>query len=146
MNPVLFTTGYEQHADPAALIASLNVAGVLRLVDVRELPLSRRSGFSKSRLSDALANAGIRYEHERGLGNPKPLRDLYKSGRQAEGEAGYRAHVRNGCAWAVDWLSGTLADGPACLLCFEADHTTCHRNVIVDELRARVPALRIQHL
>lgn len=146
MTPTLFTTGYEQHRHPAALIAALQNVGVRCLVDVRELPLSRRRGFSKSRLSEALADASIRYEHERALGNPKPLRDLYKNGRQEEGEAAYRAHVRNGSAWAVEWLSDTLADGPACLLCFEADHTTCHRNVIVDELLARTPALRIKHL
>jgi uncharacterized protein (DUF488 family) len=146
MKPALYTTGYEQHREPAALIKVLKEAGVRRLVDVRELPLSRRRGFSKTRLAEALAEAGIRYEHERALGNPKPMRDLYRSGRQEDGEAGYRAHVRNGSAWAVDWLADSLHDGPACLLCFEADHATCHRDVIVDELRHRMPALRVRHL
>jgi len=146
MPNVLYTTGYEQHREPAALIAELQRAGVLRLVDVRELPLSRRRGFSKTRLSQLLTEAGIRYEHERALGNPKQLRDLYKNGQQAEGEAGYRAHVRNGSAWAVDWLHDTLEDGPACLLCFERDPATCHRSVIVDELRERMPSLRVEHL
>src|SRR5437867_8720823 len=94
MSLVLFTTGYEQHRHPEALVAALQDAGVRRLMDVRELPLSRRRGFSKSRLSEALADAGIRYEHERALGNPKPLRELYKNGSQAEGEWRYRAHVR----------------------------------------------------
>jgi uncharacterized protein (DUF488 family) len=146
MSMRLFTTGYEQHRDPAALVAVLEGAEVRRLVDVRELPLSRRRGFSKTSLGAALSDCGIAYEHERALGNPKQLRDLYKSGRQAEGEAGYRAHLRNGSAWAVDWLAGTLRDAPTCLLCFEADHATCHRSVIVDELRARVGALEVVNL
>ncbi|MGZ6639155.1 MAG: DUF488 domain-containing protein [Solirubrobacteraceae bacterium] len=146
MAPVLYTTGYEQHATPATLVSALSGAGVKRLVDVRDLPLSRRRGFSKTSLAQALDAAGIRYEHERALGNPKPLRDLYKSGRLAEGVTGYRAHIQNGSAWAVDWLAGTLDDGPACLLCFEQDHETCHRQVIVDELLARLPALSVEHL
>lgn len=146
MAPVLYTTGYEQHATPATLVSALADAGVTRLVDVRDLPLSRRRGFSKTSLAHALGAGGIRYEHERALGNPKPLRELYKSGRQAEGETGYREHIRNGSAWAVDRLADTLEDGPTCLMCFEQDHETCHRQVIVDELLARLPALRVEHL
>src|ERR1700758_4121973 len=108
MAPVLYTTGYEQHPTPTALVSILTDAGVARLVDVRDLPLSRRRGFSKTKLAQTLDAAGIRYEHERALGNPKPLRDLYKSGRLTDGVTGYRAHIRNGSAWAVDWLAGTL--------------------------------------
>lgn len=144
--PVLFTTGYEQHKTPGALVAALVDAGVGRLLDVRELPLSRRRGFSKTKLAEALADAGIVYEHQRALGNPKPLRDLYRSGRQAEGEAGYRAHIRNGSSWAVDELASSLPGLPTCLLCFEADHQVCHRQVIVDELAARGVAVDVRHL
>ncbi|MEN0015850.1 MAG: DUF488 domain-containing protein, partial [Solirubrobacteraceae bacterium] len=93
-----------------------------------------------------LAEAGIAYEHERALGNPKPLRDLYRAGRQSEGEAGYLAHIRNGSSWAVDELARTMNDETTCLLCFEESHTVCHRAVIVDELRERVPDLRVEHL
>jgi uncharacterized protein (DUF488 family) len=144
--PVLFTTGYEQHQTPDALVRALVDVGVHRLLDVRELPLSRRRGFSKSRLAETLNGAGIRYEHQRALGNPKPLRDLYRSGRQPEGEAGYRAHIRNGSSWAVDELAGSLASMPTCLLCFEADHRTCHRQLIVEELAARGVVVNVRHL
>ena len=144
--PVLVTTGYEQHQTPDALVCELVAAGVYRLLDVRELPLSRRRGFSKTPLADALADAGIVYEHQRALGNPKPLRDLYRSGRQPEGEAGYRAYIRNGSAWAVDELAGSLSSVLTCLLCFEADHRACHRQLIVDELAARGVAFDVRHL
>lgn len=146
MRPVLYTTGYEQHKQPGSLIAALQNAGVQLLLDVRELPLSRRRGFSKTALNDALADAGIAYDHQRALGNPKPLRDLYRSGRQPEGEAGYRAHIRNGSSWAVDELAETMTDQVVCLLCFEHDHRCCHRNVVVDELRRRGHAFRVEHL
>lgn len=146
VTPTLFTTGYEQHQRPDDLVAVLKSAGVERLLDVRELPLSRRRGFSKTALGEALAEAGIRYEHERALGNPKPLRDLYRSGRQSEGERGYRAHIRNGSSWAVDELAESLGEQATCVLCFEADHEVCHRSVIVEELLTREPALRVKHL
>jgi uncharacterized protein (DUF488 family) len=140
------TTGYEQHRTPDSLVTALAAAGVRRLVDVRELPLSRRRGFSKTKLGDVLCEAGIAYEHVRPLGNPKPLRDLYRSGRQPEGEAGYLAHVRNGSAWAVDDLAGRLDEEHVCVMCFEADHRTCHRTLLVAELVQRRPGLRVQHL
>ena len=57
-----------------------------------------------TQLAQTLTSAGIVYEHERALGNPKPYRDLYKSGAVAEGRAGYTAHLRNGSAWALAWL------------------------------------------
>lgn len=144
--PELFTIGYENHAAPATLVARLRTAGVERLVDVRDLPLSRRRGFSKTALSATLAEHGLSYEHERALGNPKPYRDLYRSGRQAEGERLYRAHLRDGSADAVDRLSKTLRDRVTAVMCFEHDHAICHRSVIVEELQARIPELRVEHL
>lgn len=142
----LFTIGYEHHRTPDSLAATLRRAGVERLVDVRELPLSRRRGFSKTALAERLADEGIVYAHERALGNPKPYRDLYKAGRQPEGERGYRAHIRNGSSGAVDALADSLAEARTAIMCVEHDHATCHRALLVDELRRRIPHLRVEHL
>lgn len=144
--PTLFTIGYEQHHNTDSLIDALHSAGVQRLVDVRELPLSRKRGFSKTALAAALDAADIDYEHVRALGNPKPYRDLYKTGRVREGEKRYRAHLHNGSYPAVVELGETLADVPTCLLCFEAAHEECHRAVIVDALEHRLDDLRVVHL
>lgn len=146
MAPTIFTTGYEQHAKPDDLVRRLLSSGVRRLVDVRELPLSRRRGFSKTALGERLAEADIVYEHAKALGNPKPLRDLYRSGRQGEGERGYLAHIRNGSAPAVDALAARLADRATCVMCFEEDHRSCHRALLVAEIEARLPGLTIHHL
>jgi uncharacterized protein (DUF488 family) len=144
----IFTVGYEQHARPADLISVLRTAGIRRLVDVRELPLSRRRGFSKTALLHQIVSAGMQYDHVRPLGNPKPFRDLYRSGRQEEGENGYLGHLRNGSASAVDKLAAEINERgrPTCLLCFEADHATCHRDLLVQELRFRLPDLEVEHL
>jgi uncharacterized protein (DUF488 family) len=146
VRPPLYTIGYECHQTPASLTTTLNAAGITRLVDVRELPISRRKGFAKTALAAALATAGIGYEHERALGNPKPSRDLYRSGRQREGERQYLKHLRNGSADAVDALARTLGREATCVMCFEHDHSRCHRALIVDELRERIPNLRVKHL
>jgi uncharacterized protein (DUF488 family) len=142
----LFTIGYEQHRTPSTLIDALRAAGVRRLVDVRELPLSRRRGFSKTALAAALDDAAIEYRHVRALGNPKAYRDLYKSGRVSEGEERYRAHLHNGSYPALIELGETLAESPTCLLCFETAHDECHRSVIVDALEARHDDLAVIHL
>jgi uncharacterized protein (DUF488 family) len=144
--PRLFTIGYELHRSPSTLIDALREAGVQRLVDVRELPLSRRRGFSKTALASALEEAGIDYEHVRELGNSKPYRDLYKAGRVDEGVQHYRAHLHNGSYPALVELGDTLHDTPTCLLCFEVDHDVCHRSVIVEALDDRLDELDVVHL
>jgi uncharacterized protein (DUF488 family) len=140
----IFTTGYEGRS-VREFVGTLKAAGIARVVDVRELPLSRKRGFSKTALGNALRKAGIEYDHRRELGNPKRYRDLYKAGKVAEGERGYRSHIGNGARLAVQELAGTLTAG-TCLLCVERDHATCHRNVIADELRGLLPGLRVRHL
>lgn len=144
--PTVFTIGYERHGTPLTLIDALRAAGVSRLVDVRELPLSRRRGFSKTALAAALGEAKIEYEHIRPLGNPKPYRELYRSGRVEEGMERYRAHLHNGSYQALVALSATLDTSSTCLLCFEAEHEACHRAVIVDALRERLGDLDVVHL
>src|SRR5688572_16080609 len=63
----IFTIGYEG-ATLSDFIATLQVAGVRRVVDVRELPQSRRPGFSKNVLRTALEEHGFAYEHRKPLG------------------------------------------------------------------------------
>jgi uncharacterized protein (DUF488 family) len=142
--PILYTTGYEQHATAHDLIASLRTVGIDRLVDVRELPLSRRRGFSKTALAGALADDGIAYEHVRALGNP--YRELYRSGRRASGAARYRKRLRNGSRQAVTGLATSLKATTTCILCVEAAHETCHRIELAAALEAELPRLRVVHL
>ena len=80
----LFTVGYEgRQLDE--LIAVLQSAEVDTVIDIRELPLSRRRGFSKTPLGHALREAGIEYVHLRVAGNP------YR--REDDALAKYAAHV-----------------------------------------------------
>ena len=77
MPSTLFTLGYEGLAIDA-FIERLIAAHVKTVVDVRELPLSRKKGFSKKSFCEALAAQGIAYQHAPALGCPKPVRNQYK--------------------------------------------------------------------
>ena len=73
----LFTVGYEG-ASIETFIANLRANKVKCVLDVREAPLSRKRGFSKTQLGRALNDADIRYIHLRELGTPKSVRDELK--------------------------------------------------------------------
>jgi uncharacterized protein (DUF488 family) len=142
---MLFTVGY-QGRSLDEMIADLLDARVERLVDVRELPLSRRKGFSKTALNEALRQAGIEYVHLKALGNPKPNRERYWAGDIKGGAAVYRKHLNNGSRWALVELAESLGKHSACLLCFERNHAECHRDVIVEALQELRPELAVSHL
>jgi uncharacterized protein (DUF488 family) len=57
----LFTFGYEG-LSIADFIARLTSSGVREVFDVRDLPLSRKRGFSKKSFAAALEAAGISYQ------------------------------------------------------------------------------------
>jgi transcriptional regulator with XRE-family HTH domain len=70
VTPGLWSAGYEGR-DIDSFVALLVDSRIGVVADVRLTPISRKKGFSKTRLGEALAEAGIEYTHLRGLGNPK---------------------------------------------------------------------------
>jgi Domain of unknown function DUF488 len=129
------SVGYERHRHAAAFASLLRRVRVERLIDVRELPISRRRGYAKTALSEALAVEGIEYVHMRALGNPKQFRDLYKSGRVREGRAAYERHLLDEHTDALRELVPLLEGRRSVLMCVEHDAAICHRAVIFDALR-----------
>ena len=85
----IFTIGYENATVPD-FVAALTQAGVKRVIDVRAVPNSRRPGFSKTPLRNALAEAGIDYVHLRALGTPADGRAAARAGRHEELERIYQ--------------------------------------------------------
>ena len=128
------SVGYENHRDVDEFARMLADAGVERLIDVRELPLSRRRGFAKSALSAALADAGVEYLHLRAMGNPKEFRDLYKSGQVAAGRDAYQRFLLNERKDDLKDLEHILREKPCALMCVEHDPAVCHRQVILEML------------
>jgi uncharacterized protein (DUF488 family) len=125
----LFTFGYEG-LSIGEFIARLNKAGVYAVYDIRQMPLSRKKGFSKSAFSAALREAGIEYVHMPVFGCPRTIRDQYKAdGNWRQYEKAFNAYLA-GQADAVVELSKTARDSSICLVCFEADYNFCHRSLV----------------
>jgi uncharacterized protein (DUF488 family) len=134
----LGSVGYELHKDPIAFARHVRAAGVERLIDVRELPISRRRGYGKTALGQAMDDAGVEYMHIKVLGNPKPIRDLYKSGKVAEGQRRYEEHLLGEQRGALEGLVPLLQEKGCALMCVEHNPATCHRTVILDALRSEL--------
>ena len=134
----LFTIGYEQ-TPPKAVLDELEQAGVKLLVDVRAIASSRRPGFSKSQLAAGLDQRGISYIHLRGLGTPKEGRLAARSGDIATLQRIYAKHLDTPQAREeLDQLSALVkTSGPVCVLCYERDHTHCHRRWIAEVIEDR---------
>ena len=127
----IFTIGYEG-ATVDEVIAALERAGVEQLIDLRQLPLSRRPGFSKSSLAAALAERGIAYIHLRALCTPKPGRDAAKKGDHATLEAVYAGQLELPEAQAqAAQMRALAAEKCSALLCFERDPSMCHRTLLL---------------
>jgi uncharacterized protein (DUF488 family) len=143
--PSLFTIGYEK-ASQAEVLAALQQAGVARVIDVRDRPLSRRAGFSKRQLEAGLQAAGLGYVHLQALGTPPEGRE---ANRGRDWPRFWRiVEEKLATAEAEDALAtaaALAAESPSCLLCYEADWRICHRRRVAERLAER-HAFTIEHL
>jgi uncharacterized protein (DUF488 family) len=136
------SAGYEGRTIDS-FVESLLAAGVTTVADVRLNPISRKAGFSKNRLSDALASVGIDYLHMRPLGNPRENREPFWSGRVAEGRETFLALLDGDePASAMNELGDLAERQVVAVMCFEHDEDRCHRKVVIDILKRdnHVPA------
>lgn len=132
----LTTIGYEGTTIDAVL-TTLRDADVGLLIDIRAVPQSRKPGFSKRQLAAALDEAGIGYVHLQALGTPKPGRDAVRAGHPERMEVIFRDHMTSDRSQADLAQAKQLAgERPACLLCFERDHNTCHRRLVAEMIVA----------
>jgi uncharacterized protein (DUF488 family) len=139
----IFTIGYEG-TTVGEFIQALANAGVKRVIDVRAVPNSRRPGFSKTPLKNALAEEDIDYVHLRALGTPADGRAAARAGRHQDliriydGQLELPEAIAQG-AQMVD-LAG---EKPSAVLCYERDPAGCHRTLL---LSAVAPDAEVVHL
>ena len=127
----IFTIGYES-ATQDEFVNALKAQGVERVIDVRAVPNSRRPGFSKTPLRNALAEAGIDYVHLRALGTPADGRAAARAGRQDDLERIYAGQLELPEAIAQSAQMLELArEKPSALLCYERDPGGCHRTLLL---------------
>jgi uncharacterized protein (DUF488 family) len=142
----LYTIGYEGRT-VKDLLGVFKQAKVERALDVRQLPLSRKPGFSRSALAAFLASRGIEYVGFPNLGTPPAIRNHHKkSGDFARLRRGYLAYLGSQEP-AIEELRELAARGGCALLCFERNPAQCHRSILAEVLAARTgSAFRIEHL
>jgi uncharacterized protein (DUF488 family) len=128
----IFTIGYEA-TTMAEFLAALKAAGVERIIDVRALPLSRRPGFSKTPLRNALDEVGIDYVHLKALGTPADGRSAARAGKQSELERIYAAQLGLPEAMVqAEQMRELASEKPSALLCYEREPAQCHRSLLLD--------------
>lgn len=139
----IFTIGYES-TTVGEFLSALQGAGIKRVIDIRAVPNSRRPGFSKTPLRNALAEVGIDYVHLRALGTPADGRAAARAGRKADLERIYAGQLELPEAIAQGAQMADLAtEQPSALLCYERDPAGCHRTLL---LAAVTPDAEVVHL
>lgn len=146
MSSHLFTIGYEG-ANLQKFLDCLEDNAVACLVDVREIPFSRKKGFSKTPLSVALEARGIQYVHFRELGSPASVRKELKS--NGDYRKFFRA-IEDHLAIHHDSIEQAYAyirRMPCCLMCYERLAAMCHRKVVANRIKERDGnGLEVKHL
>lgn len=132
----LYTIGYEG-LTTINFLSLLRSYEIERLIDVRELPLSRKKGFSKGALHTLLAENEIEYVHLKALGCPKPIRHTYRlDGNWEHYTEQFWQYLYTQDA-AMQSLNELTQQKRCVLLCFEADPRYCHRSLVAQYLRQR---------
>jgi uncharacterized protein (DUF488 family) len=140
----LFTIGYEGLSFER-FVALLIENGIETLVDVRELPLSRKAGFSKKVLALQLSGAGIAYVHIVRLGCPKVVRDAYRDDNNwARYTRRFMTHLHEQHE-AVRELATIARERRSALMCYEADYLQCHRSMVAEAVVAST-CMAVTHL
>jgi uncharacterized protein (DUF488 family) len=139
----LFTIGYES-TTMGEFLDALKSAGVARVIDVRAVPNSRRPGFSKTPLRNALAEVGIDYAHLKPLGTPANGREAARAGRVDDLKRIYAAQLDLPEAIvAAEQMRELAAEKPSALLCYEREPAACHRTLL---WRAILPDAEVVNL
>ncbi len=90
-------------------------------------------GCPRPHLAERCRARSIAYLHERTLGNPRDNRDDFRAGN-AVGRATYERYLNENGGDALQRVAALLRVQTVGLLCFEADHDSCHRSIVADHL------------
>ncbi|GHU88794.1 hypothetical protein FACS189476_06530 [Spirochaetia bacterium] len=131
---VLFTIGYEG-LSVETYINTLIQNDVHLLCDVRNNPLSRKFGFSKSNLGYFLQNVGIEYVHIPELGIISGKRKSLETKEDYDVLFGEYSETLSAKKRYLDDVHTLMQTKKRiALTCFEHDPQFCHRHVIRDNL------------
>lgn len=134
----IFTTGYEGITIDGFLyrLISNNIDVV---IDVRHNPHSMKYGFSKKSFQLYINNAGMKYIHLPDLGIPSSMRkELGSSVTHHELFQIYEDELLPKSERAQEELLSLFSKySRVVLVCFEANHQHCHRNILIEYLKKK---------
>jgi uncharacterized protein (DUF488 family) len=141
----LYTIGYEGSAQ-SDLLATLLYNDVETLLDIRQLPQSRKPGFSKTGLAHAVVSHGMQYAHLKALGTPRDIRYQRKIDHdQTAFREAYLEYLATQDE-AMEALVARVQQERCCLMCFEADARICHRWFVAERAVELGGSLMVVHL
>ena len=140
----LYTIGY-QGRTPEEVFSLFDRHSVPILIDVRELPLSRKNGFSKKSLCNLCLEHELQYMHFRELGSPKHLRGrLRDDGDWTYFKRHFKRHLK-GATNCLQDVASLLDTSSIVLLCYEENPLECHRLLVAEGI-SRISESTVVHL
>lgn len=131
---ILFTIGYEGKS-LENFINQLIQNDIHVVCDVRKNPVSRKFGFSKSKLQHVLETIGIRYVHVPELGIESQKRTNLNFIEDYENLFKDYKNTLSDRKWYLDFVFSLLRENKrAALMCYEKESFMCHRHIIRDYL------------
>lgn len=134
----VYTIGYEGLTTDS-FIETLKKNAIEQVLDVREIPISRKPGFSKSKLTDVLGKVGISYVHIKELGSPKEIREKLQETKDYETFFFKYRNYLGTHFYLIQDAWELVTEKKTCLLCFEKKPSECHRSVIAEYLSVSMP-------
>ena len=144
MTTKLFLTGYEKETIEE-FIDKLQTNGIEAVIDVREIPLSRKNGFSKVNLERELRNRKIKYYNFPKLGSPSVIRNDLKTQKTdyLNFFRKYRHYLKANQSSLAKVAKIAFAEKISTLLCFERQTELCHRSIIASAILKSYPHLQV---
>ena len=137
----LYLTGYEGE-NLEDFLKRIKKFKVKAVIDVREIPLSRKNSFSKNNLKEVLNKRGIRYYHFPGLGSPKKMREkLHSTDDYLTFFKGYRNYIDKKESSLNKLVEIIMKEKIVVLLCYEKRYELCHRSIVTDKIIALKPQI-----
>ena len=132
----LFTIGYEGRSIDQYM--DLLVGNQVKaLCDVRKNPISRKPGFSKSRLKESCHHRGIAYIHLPDLGIESDRRkNLDSEDDYAKLFWFYKHNTLKQAAGCLELIFEPLSQkGNVAITCLERDPSLCHRRCVAEAMQ-----------
>lgn len=128
----LFTIGYEGKSIEY-FINCLIKNDIRLLCDIRKNPLSRKFGFSKSKLKHVTQTIGIKYVHIPELGIESDKRNSLRTKEDYRNLfVEYENSLKSRKIFLDDIYNLIQQNDRVALMCFELDPEMCHRHVVRD--------------